>query len=87
MSIDDVAQWGTLCGWALARGHARSGEPSAIAGYLRDDGAVADAIAAFGVAYADQTERDHAALLAAINSGRIAVGEDPGGGADAGTTS
>ena len=87
MSIDDVAQWGTLCGWALARGHARSGEPSAIAGYLGDDGAVADAIAAFGVAYADQTERDHAALLAAIRAGRITAGEGPGGGADAGTTS
>ena len=77
MSIDDVAQWGTLCGWALARGHARSGEPSAIAGYLGDDGAVADAIAAFGVAYADQTERDHAALLAAIRAGRINAGRGP----------
>ena len=46
-----------------------------------------DAIAAFGVAYADQTERDHAALLAAIRAGRITAGEGHGGGADAGTTS
>ena len=82
MSIADVAQWGTLCGWALARGHARSGEPSAIAGYLGTDEAFADALAAFGAAYADQTERDHAALLAAINAGRITAGEGPGGGAD-----
>ena len=39
MTDDDLATWGELCGWALARGHARSGEPSTIAGYLGDDDA------------------------------------------------
>ena len=62
-----------LCGGALARAHARSGDPVAIAAYLGEpgDGAVADAMVAFGEAYADQNERDHAAMTAAIADGRL----------------
>ena len=71
MTADDLAAWGALCGWALARGHARSGEPATIAGYLGDDDAFDHAIAKFAEAYADQTERDYAELLAAIKSGRM----------------
>jgi uncharacterized protein (DUF2252 family) len=71
MTADDLLNWGELCGWALARGHARSGDPAAIAGYLGDDDAVDHALADFAVSYADQTERDHAALLAAIKAGRV----------------
>lgn len=71
MTIDDLVTWGRLCGWALARGHARTGDPAAISGYLGEDNAVDHALADFAAAYADQTERDHAALLAAIKSGRI----------------
>ncbi len=44
MTIDDLVAWGELCGWALARGHARSGEPATIAGYLGDDDAVDHAV-------------------------------------------
>jgi len=73
MTLDDLSTWGRLCGWALARGHARSGDPATIAGYLGDDNAFDHAIGAFADAYADQTERDHAGLLAAIKSGRIAA--------------
>ncbi len=73
MTIDDLATWGQLCGWGLARGHARTGEPAAIAAYLGDDNAIDHALAEFGAAYADQTEKDHAALLAAIKSGRVAA--------------
>lgn len=62
-----------VCAWALARAHARSGDPAEISGYLGRGPAFDDAIAAFGVAYADQTERDHAALVAAVRSGRIAA--------------
>ena len=62
-----------VCAWALARAHARSGDPAEISGYLGSGTAFDDAIAAFGVAYADQTERDHAALVAAVRSGRIAA--------------
>ena len=73
MTVDDLAAWGDLCGWALARGHARSGQPAEIAGYLGDDDAFEKAIGRFAEAYADQTERDHAAFLAAIAAGRIAA--------------
>ena len=71
MTVEDLATWGELCAWALARGHARSGDPAVIAGYLGTDDAFDHAMATFAEAYADQNERDHAALLAAIKSGRI----------------
>jgi uncharacterized protein (DUF2252 family) len=76
MTPEDLAAWGELCGWALARGHARSGQPAEIAGYLGDDRAFDHAIGDFAVAYADQNERDHAAFVAAIRAGRIAA--EPG---------
>ena len=71
MTLDDLATWGELCGWALARGHARSGQPSEIAGYLGTDKAFDNAIGSFAAAYADQDERDHAAFVAAIKTGRV----------------
>jgi uncharacterized protein (DUF2252 family) len=61
----------TLCGLTLARAHARSGDPAAIAGYMGSGGAFDAAIAAFGVAYADQTQEDWKLLRAAIKSGQI----------------
>jgi uncharacterized protein (DUF2252 family) len=64
-------QFAQLCGWALARGHARSGEPAQISGYLGKSEVFDEAIADFSVAYADQTEQDHAALMKAIRDGRI----------------
>ena len=72
MTQDDLVEWGALCGWALARGHARSGEPGTIAGYLGDDDAFDHAMGTFAETYADQTERDFAAFSAAIKTGRIA---------------
>jgi hypothetical protein len=73
MAPDELIIYAGLCGWTLARAHARSGDRVQIAGYLgkseRFDGAIAD----FVEAYADQTERDHAALCAAVKSGRIPV--------------
>jgi uncharacterized protein (DUF2252 family) len=62
-----------LCGWTLARAHARSGAAAAIAGYLGRAPTFVDAIATFAVAYADQTRRDHAALVDAIRRGRVAA--------------
>ncbi len=73
MSDDDLTSWGGLCAWALARGHARSGDPAAIAGYVGDGDELADALADFATSYADQTEIDHAALAAAARSGRVAA--------------
>ena len=60
-----------VCGWALARAHARSGNPALVAGYLGSGETFDEAIATFAVRYADQTERDHAAFVVAIRSGRI----------------
>jgi uncharacterized protein (DUF2252 family) len=71
MTVEDLATWGELCGWALARGHARSGEPATIAGFLGDDTAYDHALGAFAETYADLTERDFAAFETAIASGRL----------------
>jgi len=57
------------CGWALARAHARTGDSVAIHGYIGNSERFGEAIADWATAYADQTERDHAALLAAIERG------------------
>jgi uncharacterized protein (DUF2252 family) len=64
-----------LCGWTLARAHARSGDRVAIAAYLGGGDAFDQAIVAFSESYADQNEHDHAALVAAIDSGRVAAEE------------
>jgi len=60
-----------LCGWTLARAHARSGDPVAIGAYLGSGETFDAAIAEFSTLYADQNERDHAALLDAIDAGRV----------------
>jgi hypothetical protein len=59
-ALSDYAQ---LCGRTLARAHARSGDPAAIAGYMGKTATFDDAIASFAMAYADQTIQDHAALI------------------------
>jgi uncharacterized protein (DUF2252 family) len=64
-----------LCGRTLARAHARAGDAAAVAGYLGQGEAFDTAIREFANAYADQTERDWRAFLAAIKSGRIVAGE------------
>lgn len=64
-----------ICGWTLARAHARSGERFAIAAYLGKRETFDQAVAEFAVAYADQNDRDHAALRAAIDQGRIQAQE------------
>ena len=60
-----------MCGWTLARTHARSGDRIEIAAYLGASKAFDEAIAEFAELYAEQSERDHAELRAAIDSGRI----------------
>jgi len=62
------ARW---CGWTLARAHARSGDRIAIAAYLGNSTKFDNAIADFAEAYADQNERDHAAMAAAVADGRV----------------
>jgi hypothetical protein len=60
-----------MCGWTLARAHARSGDRVAIAAYLGSGDSFDQAIVAFAQAYAEQNERDYQTLDAAVNSGRI----------------
>jgi len=62
-----------ICGQTLARAHARSGDAVAISSYLGASDAFDRALAAFAETYADQNERDYAALKAAADSGRIEV--------------
>ena len=59
-----------MCGWTLARAHARSGDRVALAAYLGGSGTFDQAIADFAETYADQNERDYAALQTAVKDGR-----------------
>jgi hypothetical protein len=63
--------YGQMCAWALARGHARSGDRLALGAYLGKGEEFERAISDFAEAYADQNERDHADLLAAVKAGRV----------------
>jgi uncharacterized protein (DUF2252 family) len=63
--------YGELCGWTLARAHARSGDRIAIAAYLGGSDVFDQAIARFAAVYADQNERDYKTLVDAVASGRI----------------
>jgi uncharacterized protein (DUF2252 family) len=71
MVPDGMAVYGRLCGWTLARAHARSGDRVAIAAYLGGGDAFDKAILEFSKAYADQNERDYQQLEEAVRSGRI----------------
>jgi uncharacterized protein (DUF2252 family) len=66
-----MATYGSLCGWTLARAHARSGDRIAIASYLGNGDSFDRAVLEFSKAYAEQNERDYDALAAAVKSGRI----------------
>jgi sugar/nucleoside kinase (ribokinase family) len=60
-----------ICGWTLARAHARSGDPIAIAAYLGEDDQFDQSITDFSKRYADQNELDYQALADAVRSGRL----------------
>jgi uncharacterized protein (DUF2252 family) len=68
---EGLQMYGALCGWTLARAHARSGDRIAIAAYLGGSDVFDRAIAKFSTVYADQNERDHQALVDAVKGGRI----------------
>jgi uncharacterized protein (DUF2252 family) len=71
MDPASLAAYGQMCGWTLARAHARSGDRVAIAAYLGGGDSFDRAIVSFAQAYAAQNERDYQALTAAVKSGRI----------------
>jgi uncharacterized protein (DUF2252 family) len=68
---DGLVQYALVCGEVLAKGHARSGDPCALAGYLGASPKFDTAIASFAVSYADQTAKDYENFVAAIKSGKI----------------
>lgn len=70
-----LVEYGLVCGELLAKAHARTGDPSALAGYAGRTDRLDRALAAFATAYADQTEADHSSLVAAIRAGRITARE------------
>jgi uncharacterized protein (DUF2252 family) len=71
ISKQDWVEYIELCGWALARAHARTGDPARIAGYLGKNDTFDQAIARFASAYADQTDRDYAAFVKATRTRRL----------------
>jgi len=71
-----MAVYARMCGWTLARAHARSGDRIALAAYLGGSDKFDQAIADFAEKYADQNERDYAALQAAVKDGRVQTTSD-----------
>ena len=63
--------YGQMCGWALARAHGRASHPWLVSGYIGTSDAFDKAMGKFAITYADQAERDHAALKAAVSAGKI----------------
>jgi hypothetical protein len=73
MSRREFFEYVELCGWALARAHARTGDPAQIAGYLGTSGRFDDALAKFAAAYAEQTERDYALFVRAVRAKKLSA--------------
>jgi uncharacterized protein (DUF2252 family) len=71
MSPSVLTWYAKVCGWTLAKAHARSGDAVAIAAYLGGSSAFDRALSSFSEAYADQNERDYTALQEAVASGRV----------------
>ena len=71
MTALGLTLYARLCGWTMARAHARSGDPVAIAAYLGRGDAFDRAITDFTERYADQNERDYDEFVTAIKSGRL----------------
>jgi predicted alpha/beta hydrolase len=71
MRKGDWFEYVEICGWTLARAHARTGDAALIGGYLGKSGTFDLALAKFAADYADQAEHDHATLVKAIRAGRL----------------
>ncbi len=75
--LTEMVQYAEICGFTLARAHARSGESALISGYLGRSDTFDKAVTAFSVAYADQSEKDHAVLMKAVRKGDLDVVTEP----------
>ena len=76
VKIENLPQYSSLCAWALALAHAKSGDAAMIAGYAGNSDELDEAMVNFAFAYADQTEKDFNILAAAAKSGKIKVAEE-----------
>ena len=76
LAAGQLDDYGRMTGALLARAHAHTADPRAVAGYCGKNEQLDEAVGGFAVAYADRTEADHAALVAAVRSGRLAA--EPG---------
>jgi len=68
---EEFSIYASFCGRALALAHARSGSSAALSGYMGKSDVFDEAIASFSFDYADQNEKDHAALMRAIKAGKV----------------
>nr|MDJ0934288.1 DUF2252 domain-containing protein [Kiloniellales bacterium] len=75
LTARDLRYLARLCGWTLAQGHARTGDPVSIAGYLGSKDTFDDSLVEFAKSYADQNERDYSAFMEEIHNGRLATEE------------
>ena len=78
ISLKGFNAYCSLCGWALALAHAKSGDPAMISGYIGKSDEFETAITQFAASYASQTDRDHATMAAAAQHGKIKVAEGTG---------
>jgi uncharacterized protein (DUF2252 family) len=76
VKIENLPQYASLCAWALALAHAKSGDAAMIAGYAGNSEELDEAMVNFAFAYADQTEKDFDALVAAAKNGKIKVADE-----------
>ena len=76
VKIENMPQYSSLCAWALALAHAKSGDAAMIAGYAGNSDELDEAMANFAFAYADQTEKDFNTLTAAAKNGKIKVANE-----------
>ncbi|MCP2026529.1 uncharacterized protein (DUF2252 family) [Flavobacterium sp. HSC-32F16] len=73
MKEENMKDYAKACGWALARAHARSGDPSILSGYMGDSNEFASSVSKFSILYADQNESDYNKMLKAVKDGRLPI--------------
>jgi len=71
--VENLEQYSSVCGWALALAHAKAGDAAMISGYIGKSDELDEAMVRFAFAYADQTEQDFNSLAVAAKRGRIKV--------------
>lgn len=76
MKAKNMADYAKACGWALARAHARTGDPSVLSGYMGKSNEFANAISRFSISYANQNDQDYNKMLEAIKEGRLPISSE-----------